>query len=133
MTFQVVHAEDRPVEGIAQGVPNTCADQQRTDKSGSGGHRDGINLGVGKSRLGQGAIQQRQHPPNMVARCKLWHDAAIVLMHFDLRKQRLCKDAALAVDQGDAGFIAGRFKTEDDHAANQPSFRGWGGVPERAG
>ena len=51
----------------------------------------------------------------MVARGEFGHNAAVSLVQIDLGMQGVGEQAALAVVDGDAGFIAGGFDAEDAH------------------
>ena len=98
----------------ARGGPGR-ADQQRTGQSRALRERDRIDFRQRYVAFLQHLLQQRNRASHMVARGQLGHDTTILFMHGDLRVQRMRKQAALAVIQREAGFVAGGFDAEDDH------------------
>jgi hypothetical protein len=57
--------------------------------------------------------QQRNGAADVVARGQLGDDAAIFLVHGDLRMQGMRQQAALGVIQSKAGFVTGGFDAEN--------------------
>ncbi len=64
----------------------------------------------------QDTVEQRQHAPDVIARGKFRHHPAVGLVHLDLGVQRLAKQSSLAVQECDAGLVAGGLDPEDPHA-----------------
>ena len=60
-------------------------------------------------------LDQRHDAPDVVARRELGHDAAVVVVHRDLRVQRVREQPRARVVDGDAGLVAGGFDAEDAH------------------
>ena len=74
----------------------------------------------------QHALDQRDDAPDVVARRELRHHAAVVLVHGDLRMQRVREQAGVRVVHGDAGLVAGGLDAEDAHGGRRKSdlYRG---------
>ncbi len=81
--------------------------------------------------LGQQLAQQRHSAPQVIARGQLRHHAAVWRVQADLAVQRVAEQAALAVVQAKAGFVAGSFEAKDQHGARKTgsekgaTFAGW--------
>ena len=59
----------------------------------------------------------------MIARRKLRDNAAVRLVHRHLRVQRVREQPALRVIYREAGFVAGRFDSEDKHGVEGEASR----------
>jgi hypothetical protein len=64
-------------------------------------------------RIGQGLPAAAEWRADVVARGQLGDDAAIFLVHGDLRMQGMRQQAALGVIQSEAGFVTGGFDAEN--------------------
>jgi len=56
----------------------------------------------------------------VISRRELGHHPAIVSVHGHLGMQGVRKQPAACLVQGNAGFIAGRFNTQDQHSILHP-------------
>ena len=63
---------------------------------------------------------QRNHAAHVVARRELRHHAAVVLVHGDLRMERVREQPGVRVVHGDAGLVAGGFDAEYAHGRGRP-------------
>ncbi|OIQ78955.1 beta-galactosidase YesZ [mine drainage metagenome] len=112
MTFEVVHAQQRPVGGQRQrrGQPGT--DQQRAGQTGTLRVGDHVDVAQRAAGVGQRALHQRQRARDVVARRQLRDDAAVIAVHRDLRVQRVGEQPVRAVVDCHAGLVARRFQAE---------------------
>jgi hypothetical protein len=76
---------------------------------------DGVEVAETTTGFGQDALGERKDPPHMIARRKLGHDAAVGLVHRDLRVQRMREESTLRVVDGEARLVAGSLDAEYFH------------------
>ena len=117
MAFEMVYAQRRYAQREGERIGDAGADQERTGEARPLGVGDGVELGELRPGLAHHPADQRQHAPDMVARGEFRDHAPVFLVHRDLGVQRVRQQAALAVIQRDAGFVAGGFYAQDQHAA----------------
>ncbi len=118
MTLEMMDTDDRLAEGEPEAMRNARADEQRAGQSGADRHGDRVDVLLAPPRLGKCLIQQGQATADVVARCQFRHHAAVGLVHVDLAVERLRQQAGVTVEQGDAGFIAGRLDSQDQHGGS---------------
>ncbi|MNZ97186.1 hypothetical protein D3C78_1164120 [compost metagenome] len=121
--FHMVHADRRHAPGQRQGLGAGGADQQRADQPRPGGIGHRVDIGETAAGFLQHLANQRQHALDVVARGQLGHHAAIDPVQVDLTEQGVGQQAALAVVQGDAGFVAGSFQAQYSHWEVAPPCR----------
>ncbi len=117
VAFEVMDADRRLPERVAECRGDACANQQCAGEAGS--LRVGYSVEVAERRpgLGQDALREGDDAPNVVARRELRHDAAVDPVHRHLRMQRVREQATAVVVDGEAGFVAGSLDAEDEHGA----------------
>ncbi len=115
MAFEMMHAEHGFIEREAEAACYRCADQQRAGETGALRVGDGIDVVARHAAFGEDLFEQGNGATDMIARGQFRHDAAVFLMHFYLRVQRMRKQAALRVVQRQACFVTGGFDTENEH------------------
>ena len=103
----VVHRDERLVQGKGKRLAEVRADEQRTDKARRTGRRDRVHVvlihaGVRKRLLGH--AHDRLH---MAARGNLGHDAAVERVGRDLRVHDVRQHFPSVLDDGGRRFIAG--------------------------
>ena len=115
MPFEVVQRQRRHAERRCQRFGKRRADQERAGQPGPLRVGDRVHLGERAAGLGERLAQQRREAADVVARGKFGDDAAVVLVHCHLRVQRMREQLSVAVAavEGDAGFVAGGFDTEN--------------------
>jgi hypothetical protein len=69
--FEVVDADDRLAEREPQRVGHARPDQQRAGETRPLGERDAVQVGELEARLGDDLLDQRDQPPDVVARREL--------------------------------------------------------------
>ncbi len=115
MAFEVMHADRGHAQRERQRIGDACAHQQCARESRSLRVGNTVEIGKDVTRLRQHRFGQRHDAANMVSRRKFRHHSAVGIVHRDLRMQRVREQAARAVVQREARFVAGRFDTEDEH------------------
>ena len=135
MPFQVVDADRRLVQRIGERAGDAGADQQRAGKPRTARVGDAVQVARRDACRGERLLGQRHHAAHVVARRQFRHDAAIGLVHRDLRMQRLREQTAFRVVHGHAGFVAGGLDAEDAHGGKAEgkvkSYRGLQVSPDR--
>ena len=88
--------------------------QQRAGQTRAtrGGH--GVELAGGDCGLGHGQPGYREQIPEMLARGQFGHDAAVLRVKPDLRRDDIGQHAAPAHDRG-AGFVTGGLDGQQGH------------------
>jgi small subunit ribosomal protein S21 len=123
MALEMMDREHRPLQCVTEGVSDAGADQQCAGEPGPDRDGDGIDLCARSLRLVEHLIEKRQDAHDVVARREFRHDAAVIAMHHNLRMQCLRKDAGVAVEQRQSGFVARSFNAEYQHGANSVRIR----------
>ena len=113
--FHVMHGERRDPESESHACCERAPDHERSDQSRAGRISDRLQIGHVEARLSQHVTNHRREPRGMVARSQLGDDATEGLVYLDLAEQRLRQQAAVRIVNGDAGFVAAGFDTEDVH------------------
>ena len=115
--LQVVHAQHRLAQRRTQRAGHAGAHQQRTRQAGAARVSYYIDSCQRLPRLRQHVIGQWNHAADVVTAGQLGHHAAVVGMHRHLGVQRVRQQLGHAVftraHQRHAGFVAGRFDTEN--------------------
>jgi hypothetical protein len=63
--------------------------------------------------LGEGFLDHRQEPLDVVARGELRHDAAVAAMKLNLAENPVRPKSLVAVEDRDRGFVTGSFDAKD--------------------
>ena len=108
-----MHADRGQAERPGQAASEASTDQQRAGQPWSFGVGHRIHIGQWYAGLLQRAVQQWQQAADVIARGQLRHHAAIGVMQGHLRMQRMREQAALAVIERQAGFVARALYPED--------------------
>src|SRR4051812_38742203 len=116
MSLEMMDADCRFAECVGQRARDAGADEQSTGESGALRIRDRIEIPKRESRLRENRLRKGNNASHVVARRELGYDAAIRLVHRDLRMQCVGQQTAIAVVNGDTGFIAGSLETENAHS-----------------
>ena len=123
VTFHMMHADGRHAPGPGQAAANRRTDQQRANQPRTTGIGDAIDRARRNACSTEDLVQQRQGFAYMIARGQFRHDAAILGVQRDLAVQGVREQATITVIEGDAGFVAGSFKAQDQH--DGPRFCIW--------
>ena len=99
----------------AQRPGERCARQQRTDQARSGRVGHAIEFGGAGTGFSQRPFDERQQTLHMVARGQFRDHAAVGLMQIHLGVQHMREQAEAVIEDGDGGFVAGGFESEDAH------------------
>jgi ABC-type multidrug transport system fused ATPase/permease subunit len=118
--FEVMDADDRLAQRVAQRVGDARADEQRAGEARPLGAGDGVERRLRRIRLGQHRLDQRHEPADVIARREFRHHAAVARVQVDLRMQPVREQPRRRVVDGDAGFVAGGFDAEDAHGIVRP-------------
>ena len=89
MSFQVMNAQHRNFQREAKGSGDTCTHQQRSSQPGPLSVGDGVEVPQTEFGRGKSLSDEGQYPPDMVARGKFRHYAAVLAVHFRLRIKRV--------------------------------------------
>ena len=114
MSFQMMDAYRRDVERIGQRIRDAGADQQCAAQARPLGIGDRADLAERHIGFAHDLPHQRDDAPDVIARSELRNDAAIFVVHRDLRIQRVRQQAAPRLVERDAGLVAGRFDSQRD-------------------
>ena len=119
----MVHAHDRDVERIADGVRDRGAHQKCARQPRTFGDGNGVDVGLSNLRLSSTWSARTRTRRMWVAARKLGYDAAVGAVHIDLRVNGVGKQPFFTVDQGRRTFRRTNFqcretfmvqKSEDD-------------------
>ena len=124
MALEMVQPDRGNAQGVGETVRGSRPDEKRSGKPGPLGVGDAPDVRQRQARSFQNLSSQGEEPPDLVARRKLGHDAAVSRVHCDLRVESVGEKAAARVVERDAGFIARSFDAEDDHAGVFEGCRG---------
>jgi hypothetical protein len=137
MALQMMDADSRLAERVAERTGDARADQQRAGQPGALRVRDRVDVAELETGFGQHALDQRHQSPDVIARCELGHDTAELGVHRHLGMQRVRQQAGFRVVDGNAGLVAGSLDAEDAHGglARAPgpksdSLQGVASLPE---
>ena len=115
MSFEMVNADDGLAERARERARHARSDEQRAGKARALRVGNAIEIVQSQVRLRKNPLGERHDAPNVIARREFGHDAAVRLMHRDLRMERMRQQTARAVVHGNAGFVAGSLEAEDTH------------------
>ena len=115
MAFEVMHGDCRNTQRQGQRIGETRPHQQGTRQTRPLRVGDGVKITQGQASLGQHPAGEWNHPPDVIARSQFRHHPAVFGMHGHLAVHGLRKQATPGIEQGQAGFIAGRFDAKDEH------------------
>jgi hypothetical protein len=93
MALHVMDADHRLAEREAQRARDARADQKRSGEAGTAGVGDAVRSADATPGVGQHALRERHHAPDVIARSELGHDAAVDRVHRHLRVQRMREQA----------------------------------------
>jgi hypothetical protein len=121
VTREVMDRHQRKAGRRRRRLGERHADQKRSDETGTLRHRHGAQVGPGRLRLVEAALDDATDVANMLARGQLGHDPAPFAMNRHLRgddvgsrRPRLRRVAGL-FDDGGGSLVAGRFDSKDQH------------------
>ncbi|MNN20641.1 hypothetical protein D3C81_1339320 [compost metagenome] len=123
MALQMMDADHRHVQRETERIGDRSAHQQCAGKPRPLGVGNGVDVLARAAGVVQHLAQQGQHAADMVARGQFGHHAAVFAVHGDLRVQRVREQAGPGVIEGQPGFIAGGFDTEDEHEKQERPVR----------
>ena len=89
------------------------SDQQCTDQARSGSIGDTVDIAALTGSLFQALVEQRDQFPDMVTRSDFGNHAAVLCVNMGLGIQGIRHQALFAIVDGNAGFIAGSFNTQN--------------------
>ena len=119
MPLHMVDGNCRHFPRIGEATAKRRPHEQRTNQSGSGGKRNGVDCFPGTICTVQNLAHERHQPANVVTRRELRHDAAVSLMKIDLRVQCVGEQALFGAIHRNASLIAGCLDSKDTHNANR--------------
>jgi hypothetical protein len=108
MRLVMIDADERLVHRERNGLRGLEPDEQGDAQSRPLRGGDGIKLRYGNSGIAQRGFGDGNQVPQMFARGKFGHNAAVFGMEFDLRGDGVGQDFSVTHDGG-AGFVAGGF------------------------
>lgn len=108
-------ADSRTTQCPGEACTDRRTHQQRAREAGAFGPGDAIEIGNREPAVGQSLTRQRNDSAHMVSRREFGHDAAVALMHVDLRMQRLPQQTPLGTVDRETGFVAGAFDAKYSH------------------
>ena len=97
MALEVMDAERGNAERERERIGDAGADEERAGQPRPLGVGDGVDVREPGPRLAHHLADQRQHAPDVIARGEFGYHPAVFAVHRDLRMQRMCEQAALAV------------------------------------
>ena len=89
------------------------ADEQRADQSGALGDGEPVDVVQHDLRLAERLTDHGRHELEMPPRRDLRHDAAVLRVQIDLRRDDIREDLPLLGDHGRRGLVAARLEAED--------------------
>src|SRR5439155_5896120 len=107
---------------VAERARNARADEQRAGEPRPLRVRDAIEVAKRQSRLSEDRLRERHDASNMIARRELGDNAAVGLVHRDLRMQCVRKQAALGVVNRDTRFVTGSLEAENAHSVGKREY-----------
>jgi small subunit ribosomal protein S21 len=122
MALEVMDAYGRAAPGVREAPGHRSADEQGADQPGSGGIGDPIDFRRPEAGVFEGALDQWQEFPDMVAGSQLGDDPAVGGMEVDLAEKPVRAQAPLAVIDGGGALIARGFDSQNSHF-HAPVFR----------
>jgi hypothetical protein len=117
-----MHADRSDSKTESETVRHCGAHQQRSGETRTLGVGDRVQVRLLGAGLVQDFADERDQPPNMVARRELRHDASVRIVQRHLRMQRVREQAAAAVVDSDPGFVAGGLDPKHEHDSSVLSF-----------
>ena len=124
MALQMMHADHRHIPGITQRTGDRGANQERADQSRPGGIGNAVNGLRRGSCLGDGLVDHRQQPFDVVPRGQFGYHPAMLAVQLDLAENPVREQALVAVKHGNGGLVAGGLDAEHFHNAMFLIFRG---------
>jgi hypothetical protein len=114
MPLDVIHGRERHPKRQRQGMGEPEADQERSNKTGSAGGRDGVDFTEGDAGFVEGSPGDRGKKAEMGPGGDFGYDA-VVLQVFRLRGNDAGQDLPAGLDDGRRSLITGRFDAENSH------------------
>ncbi len=127
VTLEVMDADGGQSPRKGQRPGERGARQKRTDQARSGRVGHAIEFGCAGTGFIQRPLDQRQQALDMVARSQFRDHTTVGLVQIDLGVQHMREQAAAVIEDGDGGFVAGGFESEDAHGEGSGfAFWRWG-------
>ena len=118
VSFEMIHGDQRLVEGEGQRLGISDSDQQGARQPRPLGHRQRVNRLIGLPGIGQSFANHRHNRLQMLARSQLRNHAAIRLVRGDLREDDIRDDSLSRIHHRRGGLIAGAFNAENVGASH---------------
>ena len=118
MAFEVIHGDQRFARGKSQRLGGHQADHHAADQARPGGAGDGVHISQRDAGFRQYGLHHRRQPVGMGAGGEFGHHAAKAFVGFVLAGDALGQNGAITAHQGDRGFIAAGFDTENQWASH---------------
>ena len=115
MTGQVIDAHERLAERVGQRLRRLDAHEERAHEPGPTRHGDAVQVVEGDARVGDGAAEHGDDRRDVLARSHLGHDATVLGVHEDLRRDDVGAHAAPALDHGGRRLVTRRFDAQNEH------------------
>jgi small subunit ribosomal protein S21 len=110
-----MHGNDRDAEPQGERRRQRAADHEGADEAGPGRIGDAVELPELPTGGGEHRFDHRRELGDVIARGELRHDATERRVDRHLARERLGDDAAAALVERHARFVATRFDSEDQH------------------
>ncbi len=121
MAFEVIDRDQRLARRMRQRLAGDEPDHHPADQPRPRRRRDRIDIGQRNASIGQRRRDQRAQHLDMRARGDFGHHAAIRPVRRLLPRKPVRQDTAIRGDEGGGGFVAARFKAEDEQChGNDP-------------
>src|SRR5262249_41548779 len=111
----MVYAERGYFQREGKCVGNAGSNEQRAGKTGPLRIGDAVDVRQLATRLREHSLGQWHDASDVIARCKLGHNAAVRFVHLGLRMQGVREQSAFAVVECEAGLVAGSLDPENKH------------------
>ena len=117
MAFEVVDPDERLAVDPGQGLGEVDADQERAGQARAVGDGHRVDVADGHAGVGQRLVEDRHDPAQVGPGGDLRDDAARRGVEGHLAGDDVGVDPPAALDQGDAGLVAGRLDGQDQGPA----------------
>ena len=114
MPLKMIDRDQRLVRGVGERLAGDQPDHHPADQPGTGGRGDGIDVGERHAGIGEHPGDDRGEAVDMRARGDFGDDPAKGAMLGLLPRDAVRQNAPIAVDKRRRGFVAARFKAEDE-------------------
>ena len=128
VALEVVDPDERHVVDPGERLREVDPDEQRPGESGAVGDGDRAHVRPIGSGIGPCLIEHRHDPAQVGPGGHLGNDPASGGVERHLRGDDVRTDHPAVLDQGDAGFVAGRFDRQDQWTAHESGARSAGGT-----